>query len=259
MHIHKSKSQDKIKKKIKSQYKKTRKSVHKTKKVSKTITTDGGGFINSLVSTAVHTERDLTVRAPFIGNVNKFNPDRMFSSTMMKPAFFTAIYKYRTKNPLNLDRIRNTIINSSSVEMEPYVSIGDMRLYYVALIELTPIPKLLWLKKIVNHVPLSSSILIYSQPKPNPNEVRNYSLQLYLRSKDAIDYKPIDMSVANRNQEFTNFIKYLNENKAKIQHLKQFNKFFKVRFDTSGGISFFNAITNLTKTQSKSISKPQVV
>jgi hypothetical protein len=194
----------------------------------------GGNFLNSISESVIKEKTDMKTTSPLSSLSKSFtNVKNMFDSNQSnnnKTAFFRIIYNYRTPNPIDIDQNKNNVLYSTYLSMEPYILPSDNRKYLVSLVEGKPPNKLLWLA-LFNLRSKVQTILTYKEPYVNgkPNTIQTCSFMFYLITDNALIYKPLEMTNPNRNQEFINFMIYLNQNKQYIITQPEFTKIFQVQ------------------------------
>ena len=230
--IHKSKH--------KSKSNNNRKLMKKSKKYVKHLKNNRGGGLFNLV---IREEKDTTSSLPF--GLNKIDPSAYLKSTRINPNQFRVIFNYRSPYQIDLTLKTNLVIPSSNVVNKPHLFMPDMNHYIIALIEHPgkPNSRLLWLSS-YKYRSWEHDILSYMPPTPKQGHTRSYALLVFkypIETNVANIYKPIDMTIAKRKDEFINFKKYLATNKT-IQPLPGLTKYFSVQYDIGNALSFISNV-----------------
>lgn len=209
----------------------------------------GGGFMDFVI----HEEKNTSTKLPF--GLSKYDPSEYLQSTRINTEMFRALYNYGTPYQIDLTIKQNQTIPSSQVINKPHLFMPDMNNYLIALIEHpnTHTSRLLWLASYKNRS-WEHDILTYFPPTPKLGQTLTYTLLIYKYPSDFTNmYKPIDMSTAEREEEFRNFEIYLASNKT-IQPLLGLSKNFSVQYDTGNALSFLSNVLS-GKNKSKNGSK----
>ena len=201
----------------------------------------------------IHEKKDTSAKLPF--GLNKLDPASYLKSTRINPNMFRAMYNYGTPYQVEMTFKQNLVIPSSRVVMKPHLFMPDMNHYLISLVEYpgTDKARLLWLASYKSRS-WEHDILSYLPPSPNPGKIRGYALMVYkypLETAVANIYKPLDMTIAKRGDEYRNFQIYLAANKS-IQPLLGLTKYFKVQYDAGNAMSFLTGMLG-----SKSKARPE--
>ena len=175
----------------------------------------------------------------------------------------TVIFKYKqvSIDPINIDNIGSTILNTTDIEKEPHIYIKYNKKCLVIMYEnIINKKKIYWIAE-YNNGTKTKSILHYKSPKLNNGLVHSLILELYIYPQNDISQLSLIPSLKlspkasyNWKVRYLEFLKYTITNKIKL--IPQARKVFYAQYKVDNiGTNIFSILSSKSLLQSKEMFK----